>query len=167
MAGTATGDPGGAFAGAVRRLFRQMREVCARVERILGSFAVFDLHTYNHYRKGPASPADQAGSPDNLGTGTMPRERWAQLVQRFMAELAEQDVQGAHLDVRENVRFRGGLFPRWVHETFPHTGCALAIEVKKTFMDVYTGELNQARWAAIGQALNATVPGVREELARR
>jgi hypothetical protein len=53
-----------------------------------------------------------------------------------------------------------------VHETFPETGCALAIEVKKTFMDEYTGELDETAWAAIEDALKSTVPGVLEELAR-
>ena len=148
--------------------YRLMRDVLTRAERAFGGFVVFDLHTYNHLREGADRPADKAGNPDiNVGTGTMPRERWARLVERFMAEFADQDVQGEQLDVRENVRFRGGFFPRWVHETFPQSGCALAIEVKKTFMDEHTGELDQARWAAIGQALEATVPGVREQLAQR
>jgi N-formylglutamate deformylase len=147
--------------------YRLVHHELSRVERAFGRFVVFDLHTYNHRREAPDKPADQAGNPDiNVGTGTMPRERWARLVERFIADLREQDLLGERLDVRENVRFRGGHFPRWVHETFPRAGCALAIEVKKIFMDEYTGELDQARWAAIGQALKATVPGVREELAR-
>jgi N-formylglutamate deformylase len=148
--------------------YHQVRDVLSRTEQAFGGFVVFDLHTYNHRREGPDRIADPAGNPDiNVGTGTMPRERWAPLVDRLIADLREQDVLGERLDVRENVRFRGGFFPRWVHETFPRTGCALAIEVKKIFMDEYTGELDHARWAAIGQALKAMVPGVREELARR
>ena len=148
--------------------YQEMHEVFSRAERTYGAFVVFDLHTYNHRREGVDRPADQAGNPDvNVGTGTMPRQRWARLVDRFMTDLAGQQVAGERLDVRENVRFRGGYFPRWVHETFPDTGCALAVEVKKTFMDEHTGQLDHARWAAIGRALEATVPGVHEELARR
>jgi N-formylglutamate deformylase len=147
-----------AFYGMVEALL-------ARAERAFGRFVVFDLHTYNHRRDGPDRPADPAGNPDiNIGTGSMPRERWAPLVDRFIADLREHDLLGRHLDVRENVRFRGGYFPRWVHETFPQTGCALAIEVKKIFMDEHTGELDRTRWRAIGQTLKAAVPGVREEL---
>jgi N-formylglutamate deformylase len=154
--------------GTYDAFYRLMREVCTRAERAFGEFVVLDLHTYNHRRDGADSPADRADNPDiNVGTGRMPRERWARLVDRFMEELTEQDVEGEHLDVRENVRFRGGFFPRWVHENFPDSGCALAIEVKKTFMDEHTGELDYVRWAAIGQAFKAVVPGVREELARR
>jgi N-formylglutamate deformylase len=147
--------------------YRQMRDVFLWAERTFGAFVVFDLHTYNHWDEGANRPADQAGNPDiNVGTGTMPRDRWARLVDRFIAELAEQDIEGEHLDVRENIRFRGGYLPRWVHETFPASGCAIAIEVKKTFMDEHSGELDHARWSAIGQALKAAVPSVREELAR-
>jgi N-formylglutamate deformylase len=154
--------------GTYDSFYRLMHDVFTRAERAFGRFVVFDLHTYNHRREGADKPADPAANPDiNVGTGTMPRQRWARLVERFMADFAEQDVQGERLDVRENVRFRGGYFARWIHETFPRTGCALAIEVKKTFMDEHTGELDHARWAAIGQALKATVPGVREELAQR
>ena len=153
--------------GMYDAFYREMRDVFIRAERAFGAFVVFDLHTYNHRQDGADRPADQAGNPDiNVGTGRMPRERWARLVDRFIAELAEQDIDGEPLDVRENVRFRGGYFPRWVHENFPTTGCALAIEVKKTFMDEHTGELDHARWTAIGQALKAAVPSVREELVR-
>jgi hypothetical protein len=60
----------------------------------------------------------------------------------------------------------GRGFPRFVHEHFPRTGCALAIEFKKFFMDEWTGALNAARHAAIKQALRSTVPGVLEELKR-
>jgi N-formylglutamate amidohydrolase len=145
--------------------YEQMTGVLSRAGRAFGRFVVLDLHTYNHRRDGPDAVADPAANPEiNVGTGTMPRELWAPLVERFMADLRRQDVLGRRPDVRENVRFRGGYFARWVHETFPQTGCALAIEVKKTFMDEHTGELDYARWAAIGQALKAAVPGLREEL---
>jgi hypothetical protein len=42
----------------------------------------------------------------------------------------------------------------------------LAIEVKKFFMDEWTGELDAAQHTAIGRALAETVPGVLEELRR-
>jgi N-formylglutamate amidohydrolase len=134
-----------------------------------GKFVVFDLHTYNHRRDGPdAPPADPRENPEiNLGTGTMPRQRWAPLVDRFMADLRAGDPQERRpLDVRENVRFRGGYFSQWVHETYPDTGCALAIEVKKFFMDEWTGSPDRRLIASIARALSATVPGVLDELSR-
>jgi N-formylglutamate amidohydrolase len=131
-----------------------------------GRFVVFDLHTYNHRRAGPdGPPADPAQNPEvNIGTGTMERERWALLVERFMADLRSFDFLGRQLDVRENVKFRGGQFSRWIHQTFPETGCALAIEFKKFFMDEWSGEPDELQLETIRQALQSTIPGVLETL---
>jgi hypothetical protein len=130
---------------------------------------VFDLHTYNHRRDGSdGPPADPEQNPEvNLGTGTMDRDQWAGLVDRFMADLSAVDFMGRQLDVRENVKFRGGNFARWIHETFPESGCALSIEFKKCFMDEWTGQPYPNQLDAIQQALVATVPGVLDELAKR
>ncbi len=143
-----------------------IRNVLETIERTFGKFVVFDLHTYNHRRGGPGGvAADQARNPQvNIGTGTMERSRWTNIVDGFMSDLRAYDFPGGALDVRENVKFRGGQFSRWVHETFPKTGCAIAIEFKKFFMDEWTGDADPALVRAIGEALRSTVPGVLEKL---
>ena len=105
-----------------------------------GPFVVLDVHSYNHRRDGAdASPAPVNGNPEvNVGTGSLDRERWSGLVDRFMDDLGRRDVTGHRLDVRENVRFRGGELSRWVNERYDARGCALAIEFKKLFMDEWT-----------------------------
>jgi N-formylglutamate amidohydrolase len=151
-----------AFYAAIARILSKL------VERF-GKFVVFDLHSYNHRRAGPSGrPADASGNPEvNVGTGTMrDRADWAPLIERFIADLSAADFLGRRLDVRENVRFRGGNLGRWAHETFPEAGCVLSIEFKKFFMDEWTGELDEAQHAAIGRALSETVPGVLKELRR-
>ena len=140
-----------------------------RAQAAFGRFVVYDLHSYNHRRGGPAAPpADPAENPDlNVGTGSMDRARWAPLVDRFMAELRSVDLPGmGRLDVRENVRFRGRHLARWVHERYPETGCALAIEIKKFYMDEHTGEIDERLTAAVGDALAASAPAVADELDR-
>ena len=129
-------------------------------------FVVLDLHSYNHRRGGPqAAPANALMNPEiNVGTGSLDRERWSGLVDRFMADLQTVDVGGRPLDVRENVRFRGGHLSRWVHAAFPGQACCLAVEVKKFFMDEHTGEIDEPVWAAVHDALGATIPGVLREL---
>jgi N-formylglutamate amidohydrolase len=129
-------------------------------------FVVLDLHSYNHRRGGPdAPPADPAGNPEiNIGSGSLDRERWGGVVDRFAADLRTVDVAGRALDVRENVRFRGGHLSRWVHAAFPGQGCCLAVEVKKFFMDEHTGTIDEPLWAGVHAALAATVPGVLDEL---
>jgi len=127
---------------------------------------VYDLHSYNHRRDGPdKEPADSALNPEvNIGTGTMYRGRWTNVVDRFVDDLRQFDFCGRHLDVRENVRFLGGHFPRWVHERYPNNVCVISIEIKKFFMDEWSGEKDLQRFTAIRNALASTVIGVTEEL---
>jgi len=162
--------------GLIERSLAAYDDFYATLERIEaeraerhGRFVVFDLHAYNHRRDGPEGvPAAVSKNPEvNVGTGTLAdRARWAPLIERFVADLASADVLGRRLDVRENVRFRGGNLGRWTHERFADSGCVLSVEFKKFFMDEWTGVLDTAQHAAIGRALAATVPGVLEELAR-
>ena len=148
--------------------YTAMHEILGRIAERHRKFFVFDLHSYNHRRDGPnAAPANQAENPQvNVGTGTMDRSRWAPLVDRFITDLGAYDFPGGRLDVRENVKFVGRGFPRWVHQVFPDSGCALAIEFKKFFMDEWTGQADQTQVEAIGDALRSTVPGILEELDR-
>ena len=144
------------------RFYREMDRLLTSVEERYGHFVVLDLHSYNHRRGGPAAaPADPEDNPEvNIGTGSMDRERWGPLVDRFMADLTSFDFLGRTLDVRENVKFRGGHFSRWVHEQFPLTGCCIAVEFKKLFMDEWTGEPSGEEMEAISQALQGTVGGL-------
>jgi N-formylglutamate amidohydrolase len=133
-----------------------------------GRFVVYDVHSYNHRRAGPDGPvADASADPDvNVGTGSLDRARWAVVVDSFMTSMRTFGSPASPLDVRENIRFRGGHFSKWVHERFPDSGCVLAIEFKKTFMDEWTGHPDRARIAWLGQALASTIPGVVAELDR-
>ena len=148
--------------------YEMLESLCREKQRQNGVFLVLDLHSYNHRRDGPCGPeADPAGTPEvNIGTGTMDRQRWGSLVDRFIQDLQAFDFLGRHLDVRENVKFVGRQSPRWVHTLFPDTGCAIAIEIKKFFMDEWTGELYSEQHNAIQDALVSTLPGLMEELAR-
>jgi len=145
-----------------------LEQLCREKEAKHGGFVILDLHSYNHRRQGPGCPeADSIGNPEvNIGTGTMDHGRWGQLIDRFMTELRDFDCLGRQLDVRENIKFVGRQFPKWVHAKFPQTGCAIAIEFKKFFMDEWSGELDQALHTAIKQALVSTLPGLKVELAR-
>ena len=159
----------------VQRSLEEYDAFYADVERLLsgmarrhGRFVVLDLHSYNHRRAGPdGPPADAEGNPEvNLGTGSMDREYWAPVVERFMRDLHEPQILGRGLDVRENVKFRGGHFSKWIHETFPEAGCCLAIEFKKSFMDEWTGKTDARHLEMIRKALAAAIPGILGELSR-
>lgn len=148
-----------AFYAAVEAILEEMTARWGRV-------AVYDLHSYNHRRSGPAGPPDDpAGAPEiNVGTGGLDRERWAPVVERFNHDLHQYPFFGRHLDVRENVRFQGGYFPRWVAQRFPESACPLAIEVKKVYVDEWTGR--ERPWVVdeLRRALASTLPGVTQAL---
>jgi N-formylglutamate amidohydrolase len=150
------------FYGALEGLFSELAERHGR-------FFVYDLHSYNHLRDGPKGPpANPEGNPQvNVGTGTMTdRSRWAPVIERFIGDLSSFDFPGGALDVRENIRFRGGNCGRWAHETFPDSACVVSIEVKKFFMNEWTGAVDAELLDAVRSALASTVPGVLEELGK-
>jgi N-formylglutamate deformylase len=141
--------------------YAELERVLRDVERRHGRFAVLDIHSYNHCRAGAGCAADPENNPEiNLGTGSVDRARWGALVDRFRDDLAA----AGPFDVRENVVFRGGWMSQWIHWTFPTTGVALAIELKKTFMDEWTGTVDDVHLEALGRAFVSTMPGLVESL---
>ena len=149
-----------AFYALLERVLRER-------ERRHGCFVLLDLHSYNYRREGAdAPPADPALHPEvNVGTGMVDRARWGALIDRFCADLAACRVRGHPLDVRENVRFKGGYLCQRVHERFPERGCALAVELKKVFMDEWTGRPDHQHLDQLTAAFEASVPLLLGELA--
>jgi N-formylglutamate amidohydrolase len=143
------------------RLGRSLDDLAAR-----GPFVVLDVHSYNHRRDGSdGPPAMVDANPEvNVGTGSLDHELWGHLVGRFVEDLGDRLVLGRRLDVRENVRFRGGELCRWVHQRYAGRGCALAIEFKKVFMDEWTGEVDRAHLEELRAALASVVPSLIGEL---
>ena len=134
-----------------------------------GRFVLIDVHSYNHRRGGPgAPPTPQAEAPDvNIGTFSMPRDQWAFLLDPLIETMRGFEFNGRRLDVRENVAFEGrGAQTRFVHERYPGTGCAIALEYKKFYMDEWTGEPDPAELAAM-RAMVAFVAGEAERRLKR
>lgn len=145
--------------------YKSVHTVLHELERRYGCVVVLDLHSYNHCREGQGCKADAEENPEiNVGTGSVDRSIWGPIVDRFIADLRGFDFGGRSLDVRENVKFVGGHFPRWIHSSFPGQVCAIAVEFKKTFMDEWTGELDRAHFERLRAALRSTFPGIYEVL---
>ena len=66
------------------------------IEEQYGAFVVLDIHSYNHRRDGPDAPAIafETAPEINIGTFSMDRERWAQVVDPFMDELRAFEFRG-------------------------------------------------------------------------
>lgn len=141
--------------------YAALADVLSGIESRFGRFVLIDVHSYNHRRTGPdAPPTAQEDAPDiNIGTYSMDRERWAFVADPFIDMLRSFEFRGRPIDVRENVAFFGkGEQTRFVHERFPDTGCAIAVEFKKIFMDEWTGEPDTEAIEILRGMLGATVP---------
>jgi hypothetical protein len=67
--------------------------------------------------------------------------------------------------VRENIAVQGrGEQTRFVHERFPQTGCAIAIEFKKFFMDEWTGDPDIEAIQAMRRMIRLSVPVLEQSL---
>lgn len=148
------------------RFYRMLEEELEKISNRVGRFVVLDFHSYNHRRDGPDSPpADPVLTPEiNVGTGSMNRPLWAGVVNGFISAVRKFDFLGRQLDVRENVNFEGRYLAQFVHERFPSNGCVLAIEVKKFFMDEWTGLVDSRQVAALREAFRLGTAAITSEL---
>ncbi|WP_245445388.1 N-formylglutamate amidohydrolase [Agrobacterium rosae] len=148
--------------------YAMLRQMLGAVEKQHGTFIVLDVHSYNHRRDGiDAAPTAQEKAPDiNIGTSSMDRDRWADVIDTVIDQFSQAPIGGRQLDVRENIAFQGkGEQTRFIHEHFPKNGCAIAIEFKKIFMDEWTGQPHKDVIQDIRDAITTLEP-VLEELLR-
>jgi len=137
----------------------------AQLEKKFGRFFVFDIHSYNHHRKGSKADFDNPKlNPEIIiGTNNMPK-KWFPLVDKIQNKLTSFDYFGRSLDVRIDVKFPGGHFSRWIHTNFPDSACCIAVEFKKIWMDEWTGEIYEDKLNKLIAALNSTQVLIESEL---
>ncbi len=142
--------------------YASVSKILQKIHDRYGFLIVLDIHSYNHKRNGPESMGeDPEQNPDiNIGTSNIHRERWAPVVEGFMHDLKHHTMLGKQLDVRENIKFKGGHFSQWVHQKFPGSSCSISIEYKKIFMDEWTGELDFNVHQALKSMLFSAIPGL-------
>ena len=147
--------------------YASLRTFLRQLEEQFGRFVLLDVHSYNHRRDGPDAPPTRADlMPQvNIGTFSMDRQRWAHVVDPFIERLRAFEFRAEPMDVRENVAFQGrGEQTRFVHHEFPRTGCAIAVEFKKFFMDEWTGEADPEALDAVRAMIRSTLPLLEEIL---
>lgn len=105
------------------------------------NIVVYDIHSYNHRRDGINIESDIHLNPEiNIGTRNMNRVKWEPVVSALVESLQSFDYDGRSLDVRENIKFKGGYFGQWLFEQYGEKICPVSIEFKKFFMDEWTGK---------------------------
>ncbi|WP_108462523.1 N-formylglutamate amidohydrolase [Devosia naphthalenivorans] len=141
--------------------YAMLRQILEGIAAEFGQFVLLDIHSYNHRRAGPeGAPMPEAEAPQiNIGTISMDRARWAHVVDPFIESLRSYTFAGRPIDVRENVAFQGrGEQTRFVHTNFPESGCAIAIEFKKFFMDEWTGEPDPEALGSMRRMITGSLP---------
>jgi len=147
--------------------YDELRAYLREIEARHGFFVVLDLHSYNHRRNGPdAPPEDPETNPDiNVGTATLlDRRPWDPLIRRFIEDLGRFDYFGSRLDVRENVKFKGGYLAEWIHRNFRDSACVLSVEFKKIFMDEWAGTVDLMRAERLHTMIKSAMPGIETSL---
>ncbi len=132
------------------------------IEAKYGYIVVLDIHTYNHQRDGAEMPpAPAIDNPEiNIGTSNMDSTYWRDILDTFTQDLRNFNYMGRQLDVREDIRWRGGPISWFVHDNFPRTGVSINIEVKKFFMNELTGEPDWEQIKLLKQAFDSTLPNL-------
>ncbi|MGB5758207.1 MAG: N-formylglutamate amidohydrolase [Acidimicrobiales bacterium] len=148
------------------RFYEELGELCDGLVETHGRVVVLDIHSYNHRRNGPDAPVDDPElNPEvNLGTESID-EAWRPVVDAFATSMSELPYDDDVLDVRSNVKFKGGAMSRWINDRYGDRACSIAVEMKKMFMDEWTGVLEEGNAAAIGGILEGAAQSVRDALA--
>ncbi len=147
------------------QFYVELGELCDGLVAAHGRFVVLDIHSYNHRRLGPDRAVDdpEANPEVNLGTESVP-PKWRGLVDVFAESMATHPFDDGHFDVRENVKFKGGQMSRWINDRYASNGCSIAVEVKKIYMDEWTGELNESIAIEVEAAISSAADAIRRVL---
>lgn len=122
-----------------------------------GYFIVYDIHSYNAKRHGPNEMVDQENNPEiNLGTAHI-RNKWRELIEQFIHTVQNQQISTHKIDIRENIKFKGGFVSKYINDHYGDKGCVLSIEFRKDFMDEWSGQVYPDRLQQCKQILLGTI----------
>jgi len=120
--------------------YNSVESYLRKLLKIHKNIFIFDIHSYNHHRKGNyAEYEDPKKNPEiNFGTNII-HDKWFPLVEKIQQKITNYDFFGRNLDARTNIKFTGGNFSRWISRKFPENACCIAVEFKKIFIDEWSG----------------------------
>ena len=116
---------------------------------------IWDIHSYNHRRKGIDAEFDAPEDNPEIIIGTnnykyMSRS-WEPMVNKIeklfksypiKGDFKNRSIKQDYLDVRQNVKFPGGYLSQYINYNYPDTACCIAVEFKKIWMNEWTQEID-------------------------
>lgn len=144
--------------GIYDEFYKNVRSLIHHAIDRYGYFIILDLHSYNYRTENAYAGYPSVLNPEvNLGTAFM-TPAWRTIAQIFTQSFSRHLVAGHHPEIREDIKSKGGEFSRWVNRNFGDFGCSLSVELKKNFMDEWTGRGDIYHLNEIKEALQATIP---------
>lgn len=129
-----------------------------------GEFLILDIHSYNAKRTGADEVIDSNANPQiNLGT-YYNHPKWRTLTESFIQAIEEQRLSDSPIDIRENIKFKGGYLSQHLNKKYGEKGAILSVEFRKDFMDEWTGEPYPEAIQACNNLLAQTLPRLQAEL---
>lgn len=148
----------------VNRLRKEHAMIYQEIEALIQStidrycfFFIFDIHSYNAKRESPTEEIDKEANPQiNLGTAFI-QPKWRHVIDLFSETFQKETLEGETIDIRENVKFKGGYLNQHLNSQYGQSGCVISIEFRKDFMDEWTGVPDPSKITACKQLLLNTL----------
>lgn len=122
-----------------------------------GYFIILDFHSYNAKRDGQNESMDMVKNPQiNLGTFYNDK-KWIRFIADYISFVKNQTLCNSPIDIRENIKFKGGNLAQHIISNFGDFGCVLSIEFRKDFMDEWSNVSDAIKIEAYKQLMLKTV----------
>lgn len=136
-----------------KNIYQEIEEQIQETIDQFGYFVVYDIHSYNAKRNGSEEEVDTEINPQiNLGTAYVD-PKWQPLIEQLMDFISKDSLYDGPIDIRENIKFKGGYLSQLINKKFGAYGCVLSIEFRKDFMDEWTGAPDLPRVVSCKQLL--------------
>ncbi|MCA5004891.1 N-formylglutamate amidohydrolase [Sphingobacterium bovistauri] len=139
------------------------RHIATTIKKF-GFFVILDIHSYNAKRESADEIINTDLNPQiNLGT-LYNNEKWRDFIDDFSTTLKSLKLNNKDIDVRENIKFKGGNLAKHILKQLGELGCVISIEFRKDFMNEWTGEVYHDKLSEYNQILKETVESLRPYL---
>ena len=122
-----------------RRFNRVVVALAKKLQALHGSCLFYDMHSYNYVRR------DESDTPAfNIGTEQLDMQRWGDVINHWNKRLNTIEMPGTAMRSALDEVFYGRGNLATVMKPWADNVLVLPTELKKTFMDELSGELNDS-----------------------